>query len=201
MSQQDPAVTERALAGMIDPGRRAMVIAVAVLVLAGSFALPFSANANGWQIFASAPAAVADAITLPSRAFTILAVAFGVVGSMLSLVTRRWVLALITAAGCTVSSALGLLTIWSRQTISESTGPQGAGIGLLIAWLAVIVLAYNWASVAWSRSAALLEAEQARREAQAAEPDGFHYRLGAPTSPSPADPAQPGEESGDSTGR
>lgn len=179
----DAAVAERSLAGSIDPGPRALVIAVAVLVLAGSFALPLSPGANGWQVLASAPAAVADTITLPSRVFVIMAASFGIVLSILSLVTRIWPVALVTAAGCTVSIVFGLLAIWSRQTIDPASGNPGIGIGLPLAWLAVMVLAFNWATIASRRSAAMYEAEHARRIAAAEAPEGFNYRLSPPVAP------------------
>lgn len=174
------AQTERSLAASIDPGPRALVIVVAVLVLAGSFALPFSPGANGWQILASAPAAVADTITLPSRIFTILAAGFGIILSILSVVTRMWPLALATAAGCTVATVFGLLAIWSRQTIDPASGTPGLGIGLPLAWLTILVLAFNWATIASRRSAQMHEAERARRIAAAEEPELFHYRLSPP---------------------
>ncbi|WP_445929781.1 Rv2732c family membrane protein, partial [Mycobacteroides abscessus] len=39
------------------------------------------------------------------------------------------------------------------------------GIGLVIAWIAVILLTFHWARVVWSRTAVQLAAEQERREA------------------------------------
>ena len=39
----------------------------------------------------------------------------------------------------------------------------GPGIGLIIAWLAVIVLAFNWARAVWARTALQLAAEEERR--------------------------------------
>ncbi len=46
---------ERNAAKEIDPGARAMVVAIAVLVLLGSFALPHAGSANGWEVLAFAP--------------------------------------------------------------------------------------------------------------------------------------------------
>lgn len=204
-SLEDTAVTERSLASTIDPGPRALVIAVAVLVLAGAFALPLSPGANGWEILASSAAAVDDTITLPSRIFVIMAASFGIVLSILSLVTRMWPVALLTAAGCTVSIVVGLLAIWSRQTIDPAAGNPGIGIGLPLAWVAVMVLAFNWVTIASRRSAAMYEAEHARRVAAAEAPDGFNYRLAPPIGrrTGPVDtPADHGSaDGGDSTDR
>jgi hypothetical protein len=85
---------------------------------------------------------------------------------MLSLLTRRWALAWIALAGSTVSSLLGLLAVWSRQTAPEPY--PGPGIGLVVAWLAVVVVAFNWARAVWARTAVQLAAEEERRR-QAAE--------------------------------
>ena len=93
--------------------------------------------------------------------FTWLALVFGVGFSMLALLTRRWALAWIALAGSTVSSLLGLLAVWSRQTAPGSY--PGPGIGLIVAWLAVIVVTYHWARAVWARTALQLAAEEERR--------------------------------------
>jgi uncharacterized membrane protein YfcA len=80
-------------------------------------------------------------------------------------VTRRWALAWIALAGSTVSSFLGLLAVWSRQTAPEPY--PGPAIGLVLAWLAVIMLAYNWARVVLTRTALQLAAEEQRRRVAA----------------------------------
>ena len=41
----------------IDPGIRALVAAVLVLVLVGSFALPHTGDANGWDVLVGSEAA------------------------------------------------------------------------------------------------------------------------------------------------
>jgi hypothetical protein len=111
-------------------------------------------------------AAIRNGIALPSRVFSWLALVFGVAFSMLALLTRRWGLAWIALAGSTLASFTGLLAVWSRQTAPAHH--PGPGIGLIIAWLAVIVLAFNWARAVWARTALQLAAEEQRRS-QAAE--------------------------------
>jgi heme exporter protein D len=94
--------------------------------------------------------------------FCWLALVFGVGFSMLALLTRRWGLAWIALAGSTVASFTGLLAVWSRQTAPAHH--PGPGIGLIIAWLTVIVLAFNWARAVWARTALQLAAEEERRK-------------------------------------
>jgi hypothetical protein len=162
----DIEAAERRVAREIDPGARALVIAIAVFVLLVSFVIPHTGGAKGLDVLIFSEAAIRDGVSLPSRVFTWLALVFGVGFSMLALLTRRWALAWIALAGSTVTSLLGLLAVWSRQT-APAPHP-GPGIGLIVAWLAVVVVTYNWARVVWARTAVQLAAEEARRR-QAAE--------------------------------
>jgi hypothetical protein len=152
---------ERRVAREIDPGARALVIAVAVFVLLVTFILPHTGGATGWDVLVGDDAAISNGIALPHRVFCWLALVFGVGFSMLALLTRRWGLAWIALAGSTVASFTGLLAVWSRQTAPAHH--PGPGIGLIIAWLAVIVLAFNWARAVWARTALQLAAEEERR--------------------------------------
>ncbi len=158
----DIEAAERRVAGEIDPGARAFVIAIAVFVLLASFLLPHTGAARGLDVISYSETAIREGITLPSRVFTWLALVFGVGFSMLALLTRRWALAWIALAGSTVSSLLGLLAVWSRQTAPEQY--PGPGIGLILAWLAVVVVTYHWARAVWARTAVQLAAEEARRQ-------------------------------------
>ena len=79
-----------------------------------------------------------------------------------------------------VASALGMLAVWSRQTAAGHPGP---GIGLILGWLAVILLTFHWARVVWSRTALQLAAEEDRRR-QAAEQQQ-HGVLGIPGAGTP----------------
>ena len=76
---------------------------------------------------------------------------------MLALLTRRWTLAWIALAGSAVASAIGMLAVWSRQTATH--GHPGPGFGLIIAWIAVILLTFHWARVVWTRRPLQLAAE------------------------------------------
>jgi hypothetical protein len=163
--KSDIEAAERRIAREIDPGVRALVIAVAVFVLLATFILPHTGGAKGWDVLAGNDAAIGVGISLPSRVFIWLALVFGVGFSMLALLTRRWALAWMALAGSMLASFTGLLAVWSRQTaVAPHPGP---GIGLIVAWLTVIVLTYNWARVVWARTALQLAAEEERRRAAA----------------------------------
>jgi hypothetical protein len=152
----DLEAAERRVAREIDPGARALVIAIAVFVLLLSFVLPHTGDTKGWDVLVGDDAAIRNGIALPSRVFSWLALVFGVGFSMLALLTRRWGLAWIALAGSTVASFTGLLAVWSRQTApAHHLGP---GMGL----------AFNWARAVWARTALQLAAEEERRR-QAAE--------------------------------
>jgi hypothetical protein len=163
--KKDIDAVERHVATEIDPGARALVVAILVFVLLVSFALPHSGGAKGWDALVGDPAATQVAVALPSRIFTWLALVFSVGFSMLALLTRRWVLAWVALAGSALASAVGLLAVWSRQTVAA--GHPGPGVGLIIAWIAVILLTFHWARVVWQRTAVQLAAEEQRRRAAA----------------------------------
>ena len=161
---------ERKVAGEIDPGVRAMVVAVLVVILAGSLALPHAGHVKGFDILQSDTLAAANAIQLPSRVFVWFASIFGVLFSMLALVTRRWALAWIAVAGTFIASVFGVLSIWTRQTVGYGhPGQPGPGIGLILGTVVCIALTFHWVRVVWSRTAVHLAAEEQRRIAAAAE--------------------------------
>jgi hypothetical protein len=163
--RDDIDAAERRIAREIEPGARALVVAILVFVLIGSFALPHTGDVRGWDVLFATRGAGKAAIALPSRVFGWLALVFGVGFSMLALLTRRWALAWIALAGSAVASAAGLLAVWSRQTVAS--GHPGPGIGLVVAWIAIILLTFHWARVVWSRTIVQLAAEEQRRQAVA----------------------------------
>lgn len=161
----DIEAAERRVAREIDPGARALVVSILVFVLLGSFILPHTGAVRGWDVLFSGHGAAAAAVALPSRVFGWLALVFGVGFSMLALMTRRWALAWVALAGSAVASVAGLLAVWSRQTVAP--GHPGPGLGLVVAWVTVVVLTFHWARVVWSRTAVQLAAEEERRRAVA----------------------------------
>ena len=156
---------ERRIAREIEPGARALVVSILVFVLLASFILPHTGDVRGWDVLFASHGSAAAAVALPSRVFGWLALVFGVGFSMLALLTRRWVLAWVALAGSAVASAAGLLAIWSRQTVAA--GHPGPGVGLVMAWITIILLTFHWARVVWSRTIVQLAAEEQRRRAAA----------------------------------
>lgn len=161
----DIEAAERRVGREIEPGARALVVAILVFILLASFFLPHTGAARGVDVLFGTDAATTAGISLPSRVFTWIALVFGVGFSMLALLTRRWAVAWVALAGTAVSCVIGMLAIWSRQTAPD--GFPGPGIGLVLAWLTVIVLAFHWARVVWTRTAVQLVAEEHRRRAAA----------------------------------
>ncbi|WP_125079315.1 Rv2732c family membrane protein [Mycobacterium sp. P7213] len=161
----DIEAAERRVAGEIDPGGRGLVVAICVFVLLGSFLLPHTGSVRGWDVLFPGQGTDEALVTLPSQLFMWLALVFGVGFSLLALVTRRWTVAWVALAGSAVASAAGLLAVWSRQTAVP--GDPGPGIGLILAWITLIVLTFHWARVVWSRTALQLAAETQRRQSTA----------------------------------
>jgi hypothetical protein len=163
----DIEAAERRVAHGIEAGPRALVVAVLVFLLLASFILPHTGGARGWDVLVGNDAAISVGIALPSRVFSWLVLVFGVGFSMLALLTRRWVLAWVALAGCALASATGLLAVWSRQT--AIAGHPGPGVGLVVAWVTVIVLTFHWARLVLVRTAVQVAAEAERRRAAAAQ--------------------------------
>lgn len=168
--RDDLDAVERRIAGEIDPGMRAMVVAGAVFVLLFSLVLPHTGNARGFDVLLGSEVATLEHIGLPSRIFVWFVLVFGIGFSLLALMTRRWVLAWIALAGSAVASAFGVFSIWHRQTpgLDNYVG-AGPGIGLILGTLAIMFLTFHWVKVVWSRTALQLAAEEQRRIATAAE--------------------------------
>jgi hypothetical protein len=142
-----------------------LVVSIGVFVLLASFLLPHTGAVRGWDVLFASNGSDEALVSLPSRLFRWLALVFGVGFSMLALLTRRWAVAWVALAGSAVASAAGLLAVWSRQTVA--LGLPGPGIGLILAWITVIVLTFHWARLVWSRTAVQLAAEEARRRSTA----------------------------------
>ncbi|BBX74178.1 hypothetical protein MSHI_20840 [Mycobacterium shinjukuense] len=178
---------ERRVAREIDPGARALVVAVLVCVLLGSFILPHTGTVRGWDVLFGSNGAGAAAVALPSRVFTWLALVFGVGFSMLALMTRRWALAWVALTGSALAGGTGLLAVWSRQTVAA--GHPGPGVGLFVSWITVIVLTFHWARVVWQRTLVQLAAEEQRRRVAAQrQPKTLLDTLDSPDEPHNPEP-------------
>ncbi|MGE2836691.1 hypothetical protein [Mycobacterium sp. SMC-4] len=182
---------ERRVAGEFDAGARALVVAVLVFAVLLSFVLPHTGSARGFDVLIFTEAADKEGVALPSRVFSVLAIVFSVGFSILALLTRRWVLAWVALAGSAVASVIGMLAVWSRQTVGEQY--PGPGFGLVIGWVAVILLTFHWARLVWTRTALQMAAEEERRR-RAAQIHGrpLHDPDEDPRRPrGPRDPDQP----------
>lgn len=152
---------ERDVVSHVEPGRWAMVIAVAVFVLLVAQLLPWVGSNSGWEVLLGQVSGVPRVGLLP-RLFAVSSLTFGVLFSAITLFTRRWGLAWLCALGSAFSVVHGLWAVWSRQTAVDSTvstvstvGADGAalgpGPGMVLALLVMIVLAVQWLRLAFSR--------------------------------------------------
>jgi len=135
----------------VDPGARAMIVAVGVLVLLVAAMLPWVESATGWQLLFG-PVPVGVVVGLVPRIFVVSALVFGVLASGLALATRIWGLAWTAASGCGFSTLAAVLAIWSQQSSASHMPGPGPGPGLLLAALTMLVLAIQWVKIAFSRA-------------------------------------------------
>ncbi|AXB43991.1 hypothetical protein [Amycolatopsis albispora] len=129
----------------VDLGHRALVVSIAVFVLIVGMLLPWAGEHVGWQVLAGRAGPIPQLFALTSTGF-------GVLGSMVVLITRRWWVAWACAIGGWFASVDGMLAIWSQQS-SQASGAVGGGpgFGLILAVIATVVIAFQWMRAAWSR--------------------------------------------------
>lgn len=144
---------ERRVLRRIDPGARAMVIAVAVFVLVVTALLPWIGGVSGWRVLFGQ--GVTIKIDVLPRAFGIGVFLFGVLGSALALGSRRWWVAWVCTLGSGVCTVLGVVSVWSQQTSPSHQPGPGPGLGLILAVLTMLVLVITWARIVWSRPGGL----------------------------------------------
>ena len=164
--EADLRKAERKVAGEIDPGARAVVVAVGVLVAMLSLVLPHTGSASGIDVLTFSHAADTERVAITSKVFVYLVAVFGIGFSVLALLTRRWVVAWIALCGNAIACVAGLLAWWTRNTpgVGGVAPPSGVGIGLILGWIAVLVLTFHWARVVWARSTYHLALEEERRK-------------------------------------
>lgn len=138
----------------IDPGPRAMVIAVCVLILAICGLLPWVDGTPGWEVLVDQGSGASKVDILP-RVFAIGVFVFGFLGSALSLGLRRWSVAWLSTFGCGLVTVLGMVSIWSQQTTTSHAAGPGPGPGLVLSVLAMLALVIVWVRVVWSRPGGL----------------------------------------------
>jgi hypothetical protein len=142
---------ETGLMRRIDPGVRAMVIAVCVLVLVICSILPWVNGAAGWTVLFDQGTGGAGKTDIVPRVFAIGVFVFGFLGSALSLGLRRWSVAWVTTFGSGLCTVIGLVSIWSQQTTTSHLAGPGPGAGLILSVITMLVLVITWARVVWSR--------------------------------------------------
>lgn len=133
----------------VELGARGVVIVAATLVLVIGHLLPWIGTANGLDVLLGQGDGTGRASMVP-RLFAAMSASFGVLGSVLAVLTRRWLLAWGCALGGWFASVDGLLAIWSRQS-SAGPGASAPGLGLVVAEIATVLLAILWFRTAWSR--------------------------------------------------
>jgi hypothetical protein len=141
---------EKKVAGEFRAGRRQWVLAGCVAVLVVALLLPQTETAASWTVLdgwfgSDAP------VTVPMRIFISLTLVFGVVVSTAALSLRRWRLAVAAMLGSGLSSLFGLLGYWSQNGM-ETSAPHSPSFGMVLAWLAMVVLTSQWLPVVLSRS-------------------------------------------------
>lgn len=173
---KDMRKAEKKVAGEIDPGARALVVAVAILVAMVSLLLPHSGSASGLDVLAFHEDSDAEMIAITSQIFVYLLAIFGIGASGLALITRRWVIAWVALCGSGLACVAGMLAWWTRNTVGVSgvEPPSGVGIGLILGWIAALVITFHWARVVWDRSAYHLAIQEERRASEAAAEQRLH---------------------------
>ncbi|HEV7979978.1 hypothetical protein [Amycolatopsis sp.] len=133
-------------ARVVELGRRGFTIALCTFALIVGQLLPWVGEHVGWQVLVGQGGAI-------PQLFAVTSTVIGVLGSALTLATRRWFFAWACAIGGWFASVDGVLAIWSQQS-SHANGAVGGGpgIGLIIAWIATVFLAVQWMRTAWSRT-------------------------------------------------
>lgn len=139
------ADVERRVQRRAEPGTTATGVLIGILMLLASLTLPWTGDIAGWEVVTGR----AELGVLPPL-FAATALGFGVLGSVVALVTRWWAAAFGCAFGCGFSVLDGVWAIWSRQ-VTVPEGGSGAGFGLVVAVLGVVVLTFCWVRIALRR--------------------------------------------------
>ena len=148
--QVEAPAAPRRVFRQIDPGVRALVVAVCVMLMLVAALLPWVEGATGWQVlFGLAPKGTV--VGFVPELFAVCAMAFGVLVSGAALVTRLWALAFVGAAGCGFSTLTALLAVWSQQATSSHEPGPGPGPGIILGLVTLIVLTYQWVKLTFTR--------------------------------------------------
>lgn len=141
---------EQKIAGEFDAGRRRWVLTGFVVLLLVALLLPQTSTERSWSALADWFGGGAP-VSMPLRMFVTLALVFGVLVSTAALLRRSWRWASAALLGCGLGSLFGLFGYWS-QTGMLVDGPHAPGIGMVLAWVAMIALTSQWLPVVLSKS-------------------------------------------------
>lgn len=156
---------EKKIAGEIDAGSNGLIIGIAIMAAMFFLILPHAGHCRGIDIVLHNSAAHRETIGFASYIYTYFVLIFNVCISTIALLSRRWILGWISAAGCFLSFVFGVLSIWLRHTKSiHDLTPSAPGIGLYLGLITSFVLVYQWVRLIWSRTNYLLALEQQIRQ-------------------------------------
>lgn len=180
---RDGAAASRNLAAAEKKAARRMDLAgylwwlVAALLLFISYLVtPHAGSVLGYEVVFRLPSAIEANIKVTEYIFAWLS-ALGIgVFTTLTLITRRTSFGLIAWMLSTVALLFSLLAVWLRQTRDVSEEELGAGFGLYLAILGVVVAVYAYSRVALRRSPEQAELAEARARDDNLDEVGYAQR-------------------------
>ncbi|WP_149361921.1 Rv2732c family membrane protein [Lolliginicoccus suaedae] len=119
-----------------------ILLAVAGLVVA--MLMPLTGSARAWTILSSG---IGDDElgSVFMRVFIVLALAGGIAGSLLALLTRRWAVAWATMFSQGLGVLFGMFALWAESTAHPHA--RTPALALYVAFALTVVLAYQWIRV------------------------------------------------------
>lgn len=148
--RDDLAEIEARVARDIEIAWRGPAIAIAVTAAIAGLALPHTRTGAlpSWALLPAPPGSV----SAPVQIFIGFVIVFGVGCSALAVLTQRWAAACIAMAGTGLGTVLGVFAYWSQQAMPATAQTGGAGIGLLVDWVAMAALTVLWVPLVAGRS-------------------------------------------------
>lgn len=164
--QKKLANEEARAASSLEMGVRRWILAACAALYFVALFLPFAGGANGWQLLGATEAAQEAQTKITEYAFVWLS--FIGVGALttLTVITKRFAVAVPAWMFTTVSFAGSLLAIWLRR--SSSTYDEGLyhGPGIYLAILAAAVAVFAYPPILFGRNEAQREVAEQRAAAQ-----------------------------------
>ncbi|MBD8507892.1 hypothetical protein HT102_15490 [Hoyosella sp. G463] len=142
--RRDLADIEHRVQREFGTGGRTGRILLAVTALVVAMLMPLTSSARAWTIL-SGSLGDDELGSIFLRVFIVLAVAGGIAGSLLALVTRRWALAWATMFSQGLGVLFGMFALWAEATAHPHA--RTPAIALYAAFALTVVLAYQWIRV------------------------------------------------------